>query len=270
MENTVREFLFDEGKRLFISGHIEVRNHDKTPARHVTGWLNKQELAINSSWLDFLADAMAKKVIERTSQPLHTIVLSHDNYQADTFAAMLAAKLSNKPNFNNVQAATMTMSFNPPHHTITMNEHGYKAAQRIIIADVASFTLHTLHQLAQSVRHDRGSAMPEIIIACAMRLFYEDAQPPTATVLKKLSTIIGCEIPMKQFGRIQRCELCKGGRPLTHVFDPKNGLRVYNAEAEAREREAEELRIKILREIDEEYQKRFRAGEHPKPPMRTF
>ncbi len=269
MDDSVREFLFDQKKGLFVSGHIEVRQHDETPAQHVTGWLNKELLAINPAWLHFLADAMAKKVIEQKLEPLRTIVLSNDNYQANTFAAMLAAKLSNEPNFGNVEAAAMTMSFNPPRHTITMNKRGYKRAQRVIIADVASFTLDTLRQLAQSVRHDRGSAGPEIIIACAMRLFYEDAQPMTAAVLKNLPTLIGCEIPMQQFGRIQRCELCKSGRPLTNVFDPKNGLRVYNPEAEAREQEAAALRVKILEEIDAEYQKRVRAGEHPKPPMKT-
>jgi len=254
VDNPIRDFLHDPSNGLFVPGHIEVRRDDGVPAQHTTGWLNKELLAINSSWLRFLADAMAKKVSERIREPLQTIVLTHDNYQACTFGAMVGAKLASDRNFTSIQAATMKLSYDPPRHNITMNAAGYKAAQRIIIADVASFTLDTLRHLTQAVRHDRGKAQPEIIIVCAMRLFYEEIQAPTETVLKNLPVLIGHEIATKQFRRIQRCELCQSGRPLTHVFDPADGFRNYNAKDEEQKAADRAALIEQLKQRDDKWQ----------------
>lgn len=266
--NKIAEYLLDSKKHLFIPGHIEIRDATGTPRQHATGWLNKELLANNPAWMQFLAEDMAKRIADREKKPMRTIVLSADNYQASAFAAMLGAALSKDSNFPIVESVIMRVTDNPPRHTVTMNPKGYGAAERYIVADVASYTLHTLRRLVQSVKQDRGRSSSVILVACAMRLMYKEIDPAVNEVLSGIPVLIGAEIVLQQFGIINRCTICnEQKKPLTHVFDPVRGLRVFDAAQEEQERVQKAARIAELAARDDQYQADVRAGKKPAAPI---
>lgn len=267
MSDEISMFLLDHKKNLFLlEKHIEIRDAFGTPLQHTTGWMNKELLAKNPAWLHFLAQKMAEKISIRMTIPSRTVIVCANNYQASVYAAMLGAELSSdEARFTDVQTVIMNTDEKPPRRIVTMNEGGYRAAKRIIVADVAAYTLQTLGRIVQQVRQDH--ARSEILVACAMHLKYREIDSATREVLKDIHVLLGPELMSRQFGIIKHCTECRDQKPLTHVFDPVRGLRVYDAKQEEQERTEAEERSKALEELDEIYQKKVRAGETPDFPV---
>jgi hypothetical protein len=257
MPNPIFEYVMNTIKTLLILGHIEIRREDGTPAQHVTGWFDIEQLSRKPTWIQFIAHEMAEMVAQRARTKLRTVVLSGNSEQAGIFGAMLAAELDkNEKNemFVDTQTARMRVSTDKERHRVTLNHDGYMGAERIVIADVASHTLGTLQQLLRHVREDRiGTKQPEIIIACGLRLC-RDGIDPSTSVLAGATVCVGYEHIIHQFAKLNRCRQCTEKMPISHVFDPEKGFRVYDADKEKAEEEDAAERIKQLQLADEVFQ----------------
>jgi hypothetical protein len=252
-------------------GHIEIRRNDGSPDQHVTGWFDIEQLSHSPIWIQSIAQKMALMFAHRAQKKLETVVLSSDSYRAGVFGAMLAAKLGEDERFNNIQTALMHVSTDTQRHHVTMNRKAYLEAERIVIADLASFTLGTLQQLLRHVKNDRfGTKPPEIIIMCGLRLCRSGIDPSTST-LSGATVCIGYEHILDQSTKGKRCKQCTEEREITHVFDPKKGFRIFDKEKERKEAEQQAEKIRAARQLDDDYQARRAAGEpNLKPPMKPL
>lgn len=270
MQNPIFDYVMNVIKTLLILGHIEIRREDGSPAQHVTGWFDIEQLSRKPTWIQFIAHAMAEMVAQRARTRLRTVVLSGNSEQAGIFGAMLAAELDkNEKNkmFVDTQTARMRVSSGTQRHQVTRNLEGYMSAERIVIADVASHTLGTLQQLLRHVREDRiGTKQPEIIIACGLRLC-RDGIDPSTNVLTGAIVCVGYEHIIHQFAKLTRCTQCAEKMPVSHVFDPKNGFRVFDAKKERKKKNRAAQQIKQRQQADEQYQALRAQGKNPQPPM---
>lgn len=267
MVNSISDYVLNVIGTLLVLGHIEIRREDGSPAQHVTGWFDIEQLSRAPVWIQFIAHAMAEMIGHRARRKLKTVVLTNNNYQAGVFGAMLAAKLSENDKYVGIETAQMRVSTGKERHRVTLNHDGYMKAERIVIADVASFTLETLQQLLRHVKDDRlGTKQPEIIIACGLRLCRDGIDPSTST-LTGATVCIGYEHIIQQCAKLNRCTQCAKKAPVTHVYDPKGGFRVYDAKKEKAEKDAREKAVKAQEKKDLAYHAALAAGQHPPPPM---
>lgn len=265
--NPISDYVLNVIRTLLVLGHIEIRREDGSPAQHVTGWFDIEQLSRAPVWIQFIAHAMAETIGHRAQRKLKTVVLTNNNYQAGVFGAMLAAKLSENDKYVGIETAQMRVSTGKERHRVTLNHDGYMKAERIVIADVASFTLETLQQLLRHVKDDRfGTKQPEIIIACGLRLCRDGTDPSTNT-LTGATVCIGYEHIIQQCAKLNRCTQCAEKAPVTHVYDPKNGFRVYNAKKEKAEKDAQKKVVEAQEKKDLAYHAAVAAGQHPPPPM---
>lgn len=265
--NPIAEYVLNEIKTLLVLGHIEIRRDDGSPAQHVSGWFDIEQLSRAPVWIQFIAHAMAEMVGHRARRKLKTVVLTNNNYQAGVFGAMLAAKLSENDKYVGIETTQMRVSTGKERHHVTLNHDGYMKAERIVIADVASFTMGTLQQLLRHVRDDRlGTKQPEIVVACGLRLCRAGIDPSTSA-LTGATVCMGYEHIIHQFVKLNRCTQCVEKSPVTHVYDPKNGFRVYNAKKEKAEKDAQKKAVEAQEKKDIAYHAAFAAGQHPPPPM---
>ena len=269
MVNSIADYVLNVIGTLLVLGHIEIRREDGSPAQHVTGWFDIEQLKCKPIWIQYIAHAMAKTVGQRVRRKLKTVILTGDSPQAFVFGNMLAAKLENNDKCVDIQTARMRVSSGKERHCVILNHDGYLKAERIVITDIASFTLETLQQLLHHVKHDwPETKRPEIVIACGLRLCRDGIDPSTST-LTGATVCIGYEHIIQQVKRLNRCTQCSRKVPVTHVYK-KDKLNVYDAKKEAEEKEAQESVVKALKEIDTNYRAAIAAGEHPTPPMTSM
>lgn len=265
--NPISDYVLNVIKTLLVLGHIEIRRDDGSPAQHVTGWFDIEQLSRKPVWIQFIAHRMAETIGQRVQRELKTVVLTGNSTQAIVFGNMLAAKLSENNRCIDIQTAQMRVSTGSERHRVTMNPDGYMTAERIVIADVASFTLGTLQQLLRHVKDDRhGTKQPEIIVACGLRLCRDGIDPSTSTLLGA-TVCIGYEHIIQQFAKLSRCTQCAEKVPVTHVHDPKNGFHVHDAKKEKKEEEARKNAVKAAKNRDNAYHASIAAGQRPPPPM---
>ena len=223
-ENKIHPYLAQLG--VVGVGHIEV----STPRgiRHVPHWADTGTLATAPAQLRTLARMMAEQMLSILGSDRRTTIVTHDNYAANMFGGMLAAELETV--LTNGRLTTATIQVVDRRRTITNGIRHYTAAERIIVADIAAYSMETLQYLLAGVVSDRQfekRALPELLAVTLLRLGNTHRAPEIGVRGRAdpVRLIIGSDIPTQEYSPPGYCPLCKDGKALTHTISNTTGLK---------------------------------------------
>lgn len=224
-ENKIHAFLTALG--VAGAGHIEISTHKGI--RHVPHWADTGSLATAPAQLRTLARMMATQMVSLLSADRRTTILTHDNYAANLFGGMLAAELETLIVSGRVTTATIQAT--DRRRTVTNGVRHYNGAERIIVADIAAYSMQTLEFLLSGIESDRyyeKRTMPELLAVTLLRLG-DINRPPEIRVRGRnepVRLLIGSDIPTHEYAPPTYCPMCKSGIALTHTVSDTTGLKL--------------------------------------------